>query len=504
MPPLPGDAETAMGRLFWKFFLSILLAQVAATVGIGGNLWLREQALQRAGTAALDSSPPAELLLDAASVAFRHGGVPALCDMIGVMRLHTVIVLDEHGRDLMGRPPPAELREQARRALADPHRQRTIRTLVTPEGQRLLVFVPRVYLAGPNPSARGEPPRIVPAGPPPLFDHQIRPFLPIAAATLASLLFAALLAWYFSRRIHALRSAFQAASKGALAPRFADSPSGDELSELGHEFDRMSAQLRALIEGQRRLLHDVSHELRSPLARLQAAIGLAHQQPERTPALLQRIERESVRMDKLVGELLTLSRLEGPNALAMTEAVDVGEMIGQIAADVRFEAGESGPRVSISATQGGMVRGAPDMLWRALENVVRNAACHGSAGGMIDIVLGAAAQSLTIEVLDRGPGIDPAHLSAVFQPFFRSHSNTGSVSGYGLGLVIARRINEAHGGTIAVSNRSGGGLREDNAAACCWRRPIRRWSPIARRRPSMVPRRYSCSMSILPFLLAPK
>eukprot|EP01041_Mallomonas_annulata_P035871 gene35871-58887_t len=135
------------------------------------------------------------------------------------------------------------------------------------------------------------------------------------AAVLASLLFAVLLAWYFSRPIRSLRQAFEAASRGDLAPRFAHAAGkrGDELSGLGRDFDRMTARLRSLMDAQTRLLHDVSHELRSPLARLQAAIGLAHQQPEKAHATMERIERESVRMDKLVGELLTLARLEsGP------------------------------------------------------------------------------------------------------------------------------------------------------------------------------------------------
>src|SRR5262249_6916070 len=157
---------------------------------------------------------------------------------------------------------------------------------------------------GPGPGMPGGPewrPRFQP----------LAPYVPVVAAVLASLLFAALLAWYFSRPIRSLRDAFEAASQGDLAPRFAHtSKRGDELNALGHDSDRMTARLRSLTDAQTRLLHDVSHELRSPLARLQAAIGLAHQQPDKIRATLERIERESIRMDKLVGELLTLSRLE--------------------------------------------------------------------------------------------------------------------------------------------------------------------------------------------------
>jgi signal transduction histidine kinase len=231
---------------------------------------------------------------------------------------------------------------------------------------------------------------------------------------------------------------------------------GDELAELGHDFDRMSAQLRTLMEGQRRLLHDVSHELRSPLARLQAAIGLAHQQPDKIQASLERIERESVRMDRLVGELLTLSRLEATNALLATEPVDLVEMIDQIADDARFEAGA---RIDVDAPVPVTVRGAPDLLWSAVENIVRNAVKHGGANGAVEVALHPDDGTAHIEVLDRGPGIAEEHLGEIFEPFFRSNPTLNNVDGHGLGLAIAKRVVETHGGRITAANRTGGGLR---------------------------------------------
>jgi signal transduction histidine kinase len=231
---------------------------------------------------------------------------------------------------------------------------------------------------------------------------------------------------------------------------------GDELAELGHDFDRMSARLRTLMEGQRRLLHDVSHELRSPLARLQAAIGLAHQQPDKIGASLERIERESVRMDRLVGELLTLSRLEAASALPATEPVDLVEMVDQIADDARFEAGAS---IEVDAPAPVTVRGAPDLLWSAVENIVRNAVKHGGAKDAVEVALHPGDGSVHIEVLDRGPGIADEHLGQIFEPFFRSNPTLNNVDGHGLGLAIAKRVVETHGGRITASNRAGGGLR---------------------------------------------
>jgi signal transduction histidine kinase len=286
------------------------------------------------------------------------------------------------------------------------------------------------------------------------------PWVPIAAATAASLLFAVLLAWYFSRPIRALREAFNAAANGDLAPRFAGASgkSGTELNDLGRDFDIMTARLRSLIDGQTRLLHDVSHELRSPLARLQAAIGLAHQQPEKWSASMERIERESVRMDKLVGELLTLARLEAGAIKASQEEISMADLLGQIVDDAHYEAASQQRSVVREGEADVQVIGQPDLLGRAIENVVRNAIKHSPDGGEVILQSRLAPESskLVIRVLDRGPGVAPADLETIFQPFFRS--SNASTEGHGLGLAIAQHVVEAHGGSIRASNRDGGGL----------------------------------------------
>jgi signal transduction histidine kinase len=469
-----------MGRLFWKFFLSILLAQVAATIGIGGTIWLRDQARQRNGEPTLDAGPPAVIMLDAAAATLKHGGIAALRELAATSRRMQLYVLDGQGHELLGRTVPPKLREEVDRDIEGGRQAHAVARLTGPDGQRYLAFasrMPRPHQGaqeheagargfGPGPDGGGF--RHGPGGPgrgfglPPEFDRHVGHWLPIVAAMLASFLFAALLAWYFSRPIRALRGAFEAAAAGDLAPKFADAGmavGSDELAELGHDFDRMSAQLRTLMEGQRRLLHDVSHELRSPLARLQAAIGLAHQQPDKIAASLERIERESVRMDRLVGELLTLSRLEAATALPTQEPVDLVEMVDQIAEDARFEAGAHiDVAVRTPAPVPLTVRGVPDLLWSAIENIVRNAVKHG-AGGPVDVVLHLEDGQVHIEVLDRGPGILDEHLGEIFEPFFRSNPTRNNVDGHGLGLAIAKRVVETHGGGITAANREGGGLR---------------------------------------------
>lgn len=481
------------GRLFWKFFLSILLAQIAAAVGIGSVFWLREQARVSSAITVIETGPPAGFMLDSAAIALKYGGIPALREMVSGMVAqkgrHSIYAVDRNGRELLGRAVTATMREQARRELDTERPYRPVRMLEAPGGQQLLLFVPRIYrnAAGDTLTAAqvapagdqpGTQPGVRPPGPGGPGEHPgfgrgggprgpfipgwplTRP-IPLFATIVVSLLFAALLAWYFSRPIRALRSAFEAAAAGDLAPRFADGKlGGDELNDLGRDFDRMSGQLRALMDGQRRLLHDVSHELRSPLARLQAAIGLAHQQPDKIATSLARIEREGVRMDKLVGELLTLSRLEANPDLPKNETIDMQELVDGIAADARFEAGAEGPAIEldIEGEAPVCVRGAPDLLWRAIENVVRNAVKHGGAQGRVELRLRAGARAVHVDVLDRGPGILEQDLPSIFQPFYRSNPVKNNVDGHGLGLAIAERVVHAHGGAITARNREGGGL----------------------------------------------
>ena len=289
------------------------------------------------------------------------------------------------------------------------------------------------------------------------------PYMTIVGALLASLVFAALLAWTFSRPISALRAAFGAAAAGDLKPRFGHvkATGGDELNALGRDFDRMSGQLRQLIEGQRRLLHDVSHELRSPLARLQAAIGLAHQQPDKLAVSLERIEREGIRMDKLVGELLTLARLESGPALQSPETVIVAELIEEIANDARFEAEQAGKRLVLNGQSQAAVQGSPDLLWRAIENVVRNAIKHTPAGTTVVLELFDQPGEVRLAISDEGPGVAVDDLEAIFEPFYRAQATAGNVDGHGLGLTIAQRVIQAHGGRIEAFNGDHCGLCVD-------------------------------------------
>ena len=288
------------------------------------------------------------------------------------------------------------------------------------------------------------------------------PIEPIIGGLLASLVSAALIAWYVAKPVRSLKAAIEAASDGNLQSGIAGAIGSrhDELADLGRDFDRMATRLRSLIDSQQRLLHDVSHEMRSPLARVQAAIGLARQEPAYASTAMERIERESMRMDALVDGLLTLSRLRAGFSGSMDERIDLDELVAAIADDASFEAEAKGRKLILSVDGGSaQVRGNAELLRRGVENVVRNAVKYTPEGGSVTVQAQATRGSrrASVTVLDEGPGVPEADLAGIFEPFFRG-SRTMSQDGHGLGLAIAKRAVEAHDGSIQASNRPGGGL----------------------------------------------
>ena len=434
-----------MGRLFWKFFLAFWLALLVAGAGVGAAVWLHQQTLDERSQE-LASGRRTEFLVNATTATLQHGGIGALRGLLEEWNTWQggarVYVVDDLDRELLGRAVPAEALAQARR-LAQVDRESRIARLETAGERQYLFFIP----------AEGE---ASPRHPPPP-----SPLLPISIGILASLGFSALLAWYLAKPIRYLRGAFDAVAAGKLETRIGPRMGWrrDEIADLGRDFDRMAGQLQILLGSQQRLLHDVSHELRSPLARLQAAIGLARQQPEKLDASLDRIERESGRLDELVGELLTLSRLEAGMSGAADEEVDLVELVASITDDARFEAEVAGRRVLFSGEGEAIVKVRAELLHRAFENVIRNAVKYTREGTAVEVRVErwAAPDRLIVTVADRGPGVPESDLQAIFEPFFCG----GGVktAGFGLGLAIARRAIETHGGSIRALNRPEGGLQ---------------------------------------------
>jgi len=304
-------------------------------------------------------------------------------------------------------------------------------------------------------------PRRPPPGPPRPGPRGMPPLAPTIATLLASLCTALMLAWYVAKPIRSLRIAFDAVIGGNLDIRVAPSIGDrrDELAALGHDFDRMADRLQVSMNGQRRLLHDVSHEMRSPLARLQAAVGLMRLKYGGQDPAIERIEEEIVRIDRLVGDLLKLSRLEAGEWVGPEEDVDMRELVREVVADANFEAKGTGCTVIWDQETAGTVSGRPEMLHGAIENVVRNALKHASKSPevRVETSLDGGQSRYTLRVLDTGPGVAEHELAGLFAPFFRA-ADAARKDGYGLGLAIARRSIEAHGGTITANNRPEGGL----------------------------------------------
>ncbi len=460
-----------MGRLFWKLFFAFWLSLIAVAFGVGVAVWIhRDNAPQE--TLAVAVGGPPTLVVRSGAAVLAAAGVEPLRELLqeweGPFPLY---VVDAAGNELLGRPiTPATVADAGYLAdSADP--RRAARRVVLASGDSYLLFVPigeaaaaAAVLPPPPPGSGG----LERAGPPlpPVGGHHhppggpLSPWLPLVIGLVASLLFSALLAWYLTRPVRHLRHAFDAAAAGDLALRVEPllGRRRDEIADLGREYDRMATRLQALIGAQRRLFHDVSHELRSPLARMQAAIGLAHQAPGQQGAAIERIEQEAGRLDQLVGELLTLARLESKTEGMPPEEVDLFALAEEVAADAQYEAQAYGGEVRYSGSGRATLWGRQELLARAMENVVRNAVKYAVAGGPIQMEaeLAAEGRAFCLRVSDRGPGVGEAELSLIFDPFFRS---AGGGDGYGLGLAIARRAVEAHGGEITARQRPGGGLQ---------------------------------------------
>ena len=435
-----------MGRLFWKFFLAFWLALLMVGIGVGLFMrWQADAARERLEQAGLGIR--GQQLLNVAAATLEYGGIEALRALLAERRrpgMTQLYLLDEAGREMFGRDLDAGEVARARALAAAGDEASPVRRVVAGDGRAYLLFARADARPG-----RGRPPRPQP----------LPAWVPVGLGLFASLAFSALLAWYLTRPLRHLRQALSALSEGRMQTRVGGlmGRRRDEIADLGHDFDRMAQRLQRLVAAQRRLLHDVSHELRSPLARMQAAIGLARQDPRKQEAMLDRVEREAERLDELVGGLLTLSRLEAGADDAPKVAVDLVDLAAGVAADARFEARAAGREVRFTATTEATVSGWPELLQRAIENVIRNAVKFTADGSTVEVTVSSGASGrVQVAVADRGPGVREEALTAMFEPFRRV--GEGDAPGFGLGLAIARRAVEAHGGGIVARNRPDGGL----------------------------------------------
>jgi two-component system sensor histidine kinase CpxA len=364
-----------------------------------------------------------------------------------------VFVLSTGGVAVAGPEPPEEVVSFARRvSAADEEVSERAGTLyllgrpVTAPGGRSYVVI----------AAARRPPQLIDL----LEPHELGWRLGIMTVVVGVLCF--LLARQLSAPVGALQGVVRRLAGGDLAARV-DPRIGerrDEIGKLAGDFNAMAARLEALVGAQRRLVRDVSHELRSPLTRLRLALELARRRSgEGAGEALSRIEQEAERLDQLIEQLLTLSRLEVAETAAEHEIVDLGELVAEVAEDARFEGSERGVAVVVDAPEGCTVTGDPEALRSAVENVLRNAIRHTGAGTEVTVRVARAGKMAEVDVGDRGPGVPEASLTELFEPFFRvEEARDRDHGGAGLGLTITARAVRLHGGRVVARNRDGGGL----------------------------------------------
>ena len=443
-----------MRSLFLKIFLSFWLAiALFVALAIVAVLVFRPQ-----------RNPTWESLrttaLTDAIAAYEQGGqrqVREYLENLEAMQHVRAHVFDEQGNEISGRGAPVWLEHLAL-------------GLPLPPRDGILIPAPRV-LTESRASSDGRHhytiALVLPPGPRVFFGPHGFPLTGLLILVMSSGVVCYFLAWYLTKPVVRLRAATRQLAAGDLTARAGAPASGrrDEIAGLLRDFDAMAERLESLVKAQSRLLNDISHELRSPLARLNVALGLARQRSgEESVAMLERIELEASRLNELIGRILTLARLEDGEQRVSRTPVPLDELVLNVAEDAEFEAQARHCHVHCQISEGEW--GAPgdaSLLHSAIENVVRNAIRYTREGTSVEIQLerteGPGAAAAVLRVSDSGPGVPPDALGKMFQPFYRLDDARGRLTGgVGLGLAITDRAVRFHGGTVRALNREEGGL----------------------------------------------
>jgi two-component system sensor histidine kinase CpxA len=281
----------------------------------------------------------------------------------------------------------------------------------------------------------------------------------ILLLTVAGGIFCYVISRYLTKPLYKLGAAAANIAEGRLETRVDPSLTNrrDEIADLARNFDRMAERIEALITGQRRLLGDISHELRSPLSRLTVALGLVKQGPaEEAADNLERIGLEARRLDTLIGQLLALTRIDSGVDRGSPAPFDLTNLVQEVANDGDFEARARHRSVVVKQADACTANGFEELLRSAVENVVRNAIRHTAEGTAVEISLQTGNARALLRVKDHGPGVPESMLSEIFLPFRRVA--IGYPEGAGLGLAIAERAVSVHRGTIRAMNAPNGGL----------------------------------------------
>jgi two-component system sensor histidine kinase CpxA len=446
-----------MHSLYWRIFLAFWIALAlilvgTVTVAVNATSHRTERPWVQRGQ-----------LYAQAARAFESGGPEALRNWLQSLAgepFSRTFVVEPDGQEMLGRPLPPSLSAASH---ADGAASGAAAGAIAPIGGALVLV-----------AAGGNTYHVV-IGPvrdsPRLFGELELPGVPLSILLIALVVSAGVcffLARYLASPVDRLRLATRRMAAGDLNVRVLPALRGrqDDLGLLAADLDAMAERLRQLLEAKQQLLRDVSHELRSPLARLQLALSLARREDSAAERHLARIAREADRLEQLIARTLKLVRLERPAHELEHASIDIGELLRNIASDVAIEADARGCLVNVLASGPLTVSGDPELLRSAFENVIRNGVRYSPPDSMVAIEARrgtsatTALESIEVTVRDSGPGVPEKELGSIFEPFYRveparEHRSAG---GEGLGLAIAARAIALHGGRIEARNLEGGGL----------------------------------------------
>jgi len=438
-------------KLFWKLFLALLLTMlgIAAASSWFSQRWIlqTQQTENRLTQLAGYADTAANLYVDEGPEALRRW----LRNSMRQKHFRGSLFNNE-GRDILNRRLPPGLAPLIEKAIAKSEPLQ-------------LVSPPHMLVVIPVNTAQGNffwvaNSRIAPDAMQQNREYTL--FFQLLLGLACILLASWLLSRMFTRPIRQLQQSAAQLGSGRMQTRTPPSLTtrGDEIGELAQSFDNMATQLEGLMSSHKQLLRDVSHELRSPLARLTVALELARDAAgDAAQNDLARIGLEADRLNALIGEVLTLARFEQSAIQADMTETDLTALLQEIVADARFEAEAAGKRVQLKNMAACSMHS--DRLWlgRALDNVLRNAVRHTNSGTEVEIDMRCSSEQVTISVEDHGPGVPDDALEHLFEPFFRAEdSRARNSGGYGLGLAIARQVVELHRGEISASHAADGGL----------------------------------------------
>jgi len=449
-----------MQRLFWRIFATFWAATVFLLLAFA---WIatsnfETEKIPGLGTTRLQAAM--DDLLARTGRELRHDGEAATRQWLRAASGFgptSVYVFDPHGRELLGRSTSVAVHGAATAAFDLPLREESPYGTAF-EGERLRARTIRTRDAGVYAAVAALEgsflSRLLSRRPTWFWQN-------IAVAMAVSAVVSLLLAWYVTAPLQRIRASTRRFAGGDLDARVGTLRFGRsaEIAALASEFDAMAERIKALVDSHRRLVRDVSHELRSPLARQRVAIELARGgDASQAAAAIDRIERESDRLEAMLAQALELSRLETAN-VPMTDHVALDTLLEDVITNADYEGAPRGRKVALLGSARIALTGSHQTLYSAFENVIRNALAYTADGSAVGVRLQRAGAKAVLRVRDHGPGVADAELGRIFEPFYRTDTaRNRSSGGTGLGLAIARRAIERHGGTIVARNADGGGL----------------------------------------------